>query len=129
MAGKRQKQIEITVQKGDKITIKNINGRNLTGEVTNINAEVADVMLFDGLDSSNIKIHHIEIMPVTTLPSTNPISEIYTFSEAAEIWGIDPSTLRHRVTSADLISGSDYKKSGKVWLITKSAMERLYGMK
>lgn len=129
MAGKRQKQIEITVQKGDKITIKNINGRNLTGEVTNINAEVADVMLFDGLDSSNIKIHHIEIMPVTTLPSTNPISEIYTFSEAAEIWGIDPSTLRHRVTSADLISGSDYKKSGKVWLITKSAMERLYGLR
>lgn len=127
--GKRQKQIEITVQKGDKITIRNINGRNLTGEVTNIKDESADVMLFDGLDSSNIKIHHIEIMPVTTLPSTNPISEIYTFSEAAEIWGIDPSTLRHRVTSADLICGSDYKKSGKVWLITKSAMERLYGVR
>lgn len=127
--GKKQNQIEITVQKGDKITIRNINGRNLTGEVTNIKVEAADVMLFDGLDSSNIKIHHIEIMPVTTLPSTNPISEIYTFSEAAEIWGIDPSTLRHRVTSADLISGSDYKKSGKVWLITKSAMERLYGVR
>jgi hypothetical protein len=127
--GKRQKQIEIIVQKGDKITIKNINGRNLTGEVTNIKDESADVMLFDGLDSSNIKIHHIEIMPVISLPSTNPISEIYTFSEAAEIWGIDPSTLRHRVTSADLISGSDYKKSGKVWLITKSAMERLYGVR
>lgn len=127
--GKRQKQIEITIQKGDKMTIRNINGRNLTGEVTNIKVEAADVMLFDGLDSSNVKIHHIEIMPVTTLPSTNPISEIYTFSEAAEIWGIDPSTLRHRVTSADLISGSDYKKSGKVWLITKSAMERLYGVR
>lgn len=127
--GKKQNQIEITVQRGDKITIRNINGRNLTGEVTNIKVEAADVMLFDGLDSSNIKIHHIEIMPVTTLPSTNPISEIYTFSEAAEIWGIDPSTLRHRVTSADLMSGSDYKKSGKVWLITKSAMERLYGVR
>ena len=127
--GKRQKQIEITVQKGDKITIRNINGRNLTGEVTNIKVEAADVMLFDGLDSSNIKIHHIEIMPVTTLPSTNPISEIYTFSEAAEIWGIDPSTLRHRVTCTDLISGSDYKISGKVWLITRGAMERLYGVR
>ena len=127
--GKWQKQIEITVQKGDKITIRNINGRNLTGEVTNIKDESADVMLFDGIDSSNIKIHHIEIMPVTTLPSNNPISEIYTFSEAAEVWGIDPSTLRHRVTSAELISGSDYKKSGKVWLITKSAMERLYGVR
>ena len=42
MAGKRQKQIEITVQKGDKITIRNINGRNLTGEVTNIKVEAAE---------------------------------------------------------------------------------------
>lgn len=127
--GKRYKQIEITIQKGDKITIKNFSGRNLTGEVTDIKAEAADVILFEGNDNSNIKIHHIEIIPVTTLPSTNPISEIYTFSEAAEIWGIDPSTLRHRVNSTNLISDFDYKKSGKVWLITKSAMERLYGLK
>jgi hypothetical protein len=31
------------------------------------------------------------------------------------------------VTSEKLVEGIDYKKSGKVWLITKGAMERLYG--
>lgn len=52
-----------------------------------------------------------------------------TFSEAAAYWNIDASTLRHRVNSEKLIEGIDFKKSGKVWLITKNAMERLYGVK
>jgi hypothetical protein len=34
--GKKQKQIGITVQKGDKITIGNLKDKNLTGEIKNI---------------------------------------------------------------------------------------------
>ena len=56
------------------------------------------------------------------------LAQVFTFSEAADLWNIHSSTLRHRVTSQKLLEGIDYKKSGKVWLITKSAMERLYGI-
>lgn len=44
-----------------------------------------------------------------------------------KVWSIDSSTLGHRVTNEKLIEGIDYKKSGKVWLITKTVMERLFG--
>jgi hypothetical protein len=127
--GKKIKIAEITIKKGDKLTIRNINGKSLSGEIININEETAEAMLFETYTDSNIRVHHIEIMAQASLPSFYSISEVLTFSEAAEIWDIDPSTLRHRVTSEELQEGVDYRKSSKVWLITKNAMERLYGMK
>ena len=57
---------------------------------------------------------------------SKPGSRVY--YSLKQLWKIDSSTLRHRVTSEKLTDGVDYKKSGKVWLITKSAMERLYGV-
>ena len=127
--GKRSKIADITIKKGDKLTIRNINGKSISGEVTNINEEAAEAMLFEPYSESNFKVHHIELTAQASLPTSNNISEVLTFSEAAEIWNIDPSTLRHRVTGQELQEGVDYRKSGKVWLITKNAMERLYGMK
>ena len=129
IVGKRLKIAEIIIKKGDKLTIRNINGKNISGEVTNINEEAAEAMLFEAYADSNFKVHHIEIAAQASLPFPNSISEVLTFSEAAEIWDIDPSTLRHRVTGEELREGLDYRKSGKVWLITKSTMERLYGLK
>ena len=120
---------EIILKKGDKVTIRNINGRNIFGEVSNIKEESAEAMTFEAISDSNIRVHHIEIIPGNTLPSSNALSEVLTFSEAGELWGIDPSALRHRVTSEKLVEGVDFRKSGKVWLITRSAMERLYGLK
>ena len=52
---------------------------------------------------------------------------ILTFAEASDLWGLDSSTLRKLVTTKKLVDGVDYRKSGKVWLITRSAMERIYG--
>ena len=129
IVGKRSKIVEIIIKKGDKVTIRNINGRSISGEVTNINEEAAEAMLFEAYTDSNFKVHHIELTAQASLSSSNNISEVLTFSEAAEIWNIDPSTLRHRVTGEELQEGLDYRKSGKVWLITKNAMERLYGLK
>lgn len=51
----------------------------------------------------------------------------YTFSEASEKWGLGESTLRSTVKTARLVEGIDYRKSGKVWLITQKAMYRVYG--
>ncbi|WP_297425811.1 helix-turn-helix domain-containing protein [Clostridium sp.] len=42
-------------------------------------------------------------------------------------WGLSDSTLRKMATTNKLIEGVDYSKSGKVWLITKDAMRRVYG--
>jgi hypothetical protein len=127
--GKRSKSVEIIIKKGDKLTIRNINGRNVGGEVVSIKEDFVEGMLFEQLSDNNFKVHHIEITAQAGVPSPNSILEVLTFSEAAEIWDIDPSTLRHRVTSEKLNEGIDYRKSGKVWLITRNAMERLYGLK
>ena len=127
MKGKKE-NITITLKKADKITMKFLDGKILSGEVTNIKAECAEAILLQPDDRDNIAIHHLEISATPFYNSSPVLAQVFTFSEAAELWSIDSSTLRHRVTSEKLLEGIDYKKSGKVWLITKSAMERLYGI-
>ena len=127
MKGKKE-IITITLKKSDKLTMKFLDGKILSGEVTNIKAECADVILLQPDDRDNIAIHHLEISATPFYNSSPVLTQVFTFSEAAELWNIDSSTLRHRITSEKLLEGIDYKKSGKVWLITKSAMERLYGI-
>lgn len=58
---------------------------------------------------------------------TSILKEVMTFAEASEMWGLGESTLRSTVKTDKLIENIDYKKSGKVWLITKDAMVRIYG--
>lgn len=55
------------------------------------------------------------------------IYDSMTFAEASEKWGLADSTLRKLVTTDKLKEGIDFRKSGKVWLITKEAMQRIYG--
>ena len=55
------------------------------------------------------------------------INEVMTFAEATQRWGLADSTLRKLATTNKLLEGLDFRKSGKVWLITKEAMERIYG--
>lgn len=56
------------------------------------------------------------------------LNSVLTFAEAAAIWKLGDSTLRSMVGDGWLVEGRDYRKSGKVWLITKSAMTKLYGI-
>lgn len=46
--------------------------------------------------------------------------------EAAEMWEIDSSTIRHSIRRNRFKPG-EFRKSGDIWLIRESAMERLYG--
>jgi hypothetical protein len=55
------------------------------------------------------------------------LKEIMTFAEATEKWGLGESTLRMAVNGKSLVESQDYRKSGKVWIITKDAMIRIYG--
>lgn len=55
------------------------------------------------------------------------INTILTFREASERWNLDSSTLRKIVKRKKLKEGIDYRKSGCVWLITETAMKRVFG--
>lgn len=57
----------------------------------------------------------------------NELYKVLTFSEASAKWNLNESTLRKAVNTDRLIEGEDYRKSGKVWLIRKETMEKLYG--
>jgi hypothetical protein len=50
-----------------------------------------------------------------------------TFSEAAEKWGLDDSTLRKLIATDKVRENVDFGKSGNTWLIEVKTMERIYG--
>lgn len=53
--------------------------------------------------------------------------ELYTFSEATKKYGLtDGSTLRKAVQRGRFQEG-EIKKVGTTWVVTKAAMDRLYG--
>lgn len=55
------------------------------------------------------------------------INEVMTVNEASEIWDKSEGTIRAAIKSNKFITGVDYRKSGRITLITKEAMERVYG--
>ena len=64
---------------------------------------------------------------MSRLVETNLLFSVMTFAEATERWGLGESTLRSMVRDSRLERNKDYRKSGKVWLITETAMIKLYG--
>ena len=53
--------------------------------------------------------------------------DIMTVTEAAEEWGITEGAIRKAISSKRFIAGIDYRKAGRITLITREAMERVYG--
>lgn len=53
---------------------------------------------------------------------------LYTFGEAAKIYGLDDSCLRKRVARGKFIVGEDVKKMGATWIITEQALVRNFGV-
>lgn len=61
-----------------------------------------------------------------------PLTDVFTASEAEEKWGLQPGTVRASCTRGKLkeyIEKGQVKKSGNTWLITRKAMETVYGRK
>ena len=59
--------------------------------------------------------------------STFEINNIMTVSEAAEIWGITEGAIRKAIKSRKFIPNIDYRKAGRITLICREAMMRVYG--
>ena len=60
--------------------------------------------------------------------TTFEINNVMTVSEAAEIWGITEGAIRKAIKSGKFIPNIDYRKAGRITLICREAMERIYGV-
>ena len=58
---------------------------------------------------------------------TFEINNVMTVSEAAEIWGITEGAIRKAIKSDKFVPGIDYRKAGRITLICREAMMRVYG--
>ena len=54
--------------------------------------------------------------------------KVYTTTEAAQLWGFNESTVRKAIQNGKFKLGIDYRKAGRVTLITKEAMVKVYGV-
>lgn len=58
------------------------------------------------------------------------LDDVLTVSEASQLYGVDVSTLRRACTGQKgyppLFKAGEFRQSAKTWLITRSAMERVY---
>lgn len=64
-------------------------------------------------------------------PPMNPLVLVFTTLEAADLWNRDSGDVRSAATGAGhraaRMGDGDRRKSGRTWLVTRAAMERLYG--
>ncbi len=57
--------------------------------------------------------------------------DVMTTAEAAEHWGVSATTIKlyclGTKNQSPKFNKNEYRKSGKVWLVTKAGMERVFG--
>ncbi|WP_198003911.1 helix-turn-helix domain-containing protein [Thermosinus carboxydivorans] len=62
---------------------------------------------------------------------TNILKEVLTVPEAAELWGLDPSTIKKAILGQrgypPRFAPDEVRKSAGTWLVTRAAMKRVYG--
>ncbi len=57
----------------------------------------------------------------------NPFEDLITLEDAAEKWNIEPMEIMEKIANEELIKDIDIKKFNKQWLVTNSAMNRIFG--
>lgn len=58
---------------------------------------------------------------------STPFDGLLSLGDATAIWHLSDSTLRKAIAYGKLRNGSDVRKYGKQWIVSKNAMEREYG--
>jgi hypothetical protein len=56
------------------------------------------------------------------------INDIFTAPEAAQLWGLDASTVK-KACQVGRFTTDEARKSGGTWMITREGMNRAYGNK
>ena len=88
--------------------------------------------MIDMVKDDIIKVDHLNIefkseLKKPYLEFKNILADVLTSNEAAEIYNIAEGTLRSAMKTGRLKLGIDYRKAGRITLIKKTSMERLYG--
>lgn len=68
-----------------------------------------------------------EVKPVISTPLQVNLNSVFTAQEAAALWNITEGAIRKAIASKRLKIGVDYRKAGRITLVSREAMERLYG--
>ena len=55
------------------------------------------------------------------------LESIMIINEAAKMWGVTESNIRYHIKDGKLVNGIEYRKAGRITLITKRAMVKLFG--
>ena len=65
--------------------------------------------------------------------STKALQEVMTAAEAAELWGKAPITVQQACSgykkAPPRFLPTEARKAGRIWLVTRAGMERIYGSK
>ncbi len=91
-------------------------------EVLNEIPKIENDILRIGIETTDIEEYEEPQWLTELLESTEWIST----SEATDRWGLGESTLRSAIRRGQF-EENEYRKSGSVWLVRKSAMKRMYG--
>lgn len=78
--------------------------------------------------NENIDISEDELWE-NSEPFVSAFDGLMSFSEAAQRWNIDDSTLRKAVANGRFIENIDIKKFGKQWVIREKSMSNVFGSK
>lgn len=81
------------------------------------------ISVAEGLWSEPIK----ENMTLTIENPDVDLYKVFTPTEAAVLWGKEESAIRKAIQNGKFEQWVDYRKAGRITLITKEAMERVYG--
>lgn len=61
----------------------------------------------------------------------NCLNEVMTAAEAGELWKISPRTIQQACSgykgAPPRFTKNEARKAGRIWLVTRQGMERLYG--
>lgn len=104
--------IDITNKLGDNIHISKVNDSLfLAGELQSEIITPEMTITFSDLE----------------LTVDSELYHVYTSTEAAKLWDKDESTVRRAIMNERFVQGVDYRKAGRISLITKDAMIRVFG--
>ncbi|WP_275372641.1 helix-turn-helix domain-containing protein [Clostridium tertium] len=112
------------IRKAEDVAIVDIIDENYIEDYRENEGEILDIKK---LNNGEVEVKIEGSIYTYELFGDGPLFKLYTATEAALKWGLNESTVRKSILTGRFHIGTEYRKAGKVTLITHEAMERVYG--